>query len=60
MACAAADIVMMSDNLLRLPATVQLCALSRSIIVQNCVICILIKIVAVVIAVMGKWTANMT
>ena len=54
MAAAAADIVMMSDNLLRLPATIQLCRLARSIIIQNCILSILVKIVAVVLAVMGK------
>ncbi len=54
MAAAAADIVMMSDNLLRLPATIQLCKLARSIIIQNCILSILVKIVAVVLAVMGK------
>jgi Cd2+/Zn2+-exporting ATPase len=54
MACAAADVVMMSDNLLRLPATVRLCSMSRSIIIQNCIICILAKIIAVGFAVIGE------
>ncbi len=53
MAAAAADIVMMSDNLLRVPATIQLCRQARSIIVQNCLVSIAIKIIAVVLAVTG-------
>ena len=53
MACAAADIVMMSDNLTRLPTTIKLCKLARAIIIQNCVFSIVVKIVAVVLAVAG-------
>jgi len=53
MAAAAADIVMMSDNLLRLPATLRLCKQARAIIVQNCVFSIGIKIAAVVLALLG-------
>ncbi len=53
MAAAAADIVMMSDNLLRVPATIKLCQQARSVIIQNCFFSIAIKILAVVLAVTG-------
>lgn len=54
MAAAAADIVMMSDNLLKLPATIQLCRQSRNLIIQNCSFSIGFKIIGVVFALMGK------
>jgi P-type E1-E2 ATPase len=54
MAAAAADVVMMSDNLLKLPATIQLCRQSRNVIIQNCAFSIGFKIIGVVLAVMGK------
>lgn len=53
MAAAAADIVMMSDNLMRLPAAIKLCRLARAIIIQNCSFSIAVKIIAVVFAIMG-------
>ena len=53
MAAAAADIAMMSDNLMRLPAAIQLCRLARAIIIQICSFSIAVKIVAVVFAIMG-------
>lgn len=53
MAAAAAEIVMMSDNLLRVPSTIRLCRYARDIIIQNCCISIAIKIAAVVLAVTG-------
>ena len=54
MAAQAADLVIMSDNLLRLTSSIQLCRFSRNLIIQNCVFAIGIKIIAVVLAIMGK------
>ena len=53
MAAQAADVVIMSENLLRLPSCVQLCRDARSVIVQNCVFSIVIKLVAIVLAIIG-------
>ena len=55
----AADIVMMSDNLLRLPATLELCRQARKIILQNCAFSIAIKLVAVVLALIGEFTHSL-
>lgn len=53
MATEAADIVMMSDNIMRIPETLAICRMGRAIIIQNCSLAIAIKIIAVVIAVLG-------
>ena len=53
MAAEAADVVIMSDNLLRLPDTLYLCRLGRGLILQNCAFTITIKIIAVILAVTG-------
>ena len=54
MAVAAADVVIMSDNLLRLPSTISICKHASHVIWQNCVFAIAIKLVAIIMAVMGK------
>lgn len=53
MATEAADIVMMSDNIVRIPETLSICRMGRAIIIQNCTLAIAIKIAAVVVAVLG-------
>jgi hypothetical protein len=53
MATEAADIVMMSDNIVRIPETLAICRMGRAIIIQNCALAISIKIIAVVFAVLG-------
>lgn len=53
MAVAAADVVLMSNNLKKIPATLLLCQLSRNIIVFNCTFSIGIKVIAVILAVLG-------
>jgi hypothetical protein len=53
MAAAAANIVLLSDNLARLPQTITLCRQVRQIILQNCVISIVTKIVAIGLAMAG-------
>lgn len=54
MAAAAADVVLMSNNLLRVPATILLCRQARNIMLQNCCFAIGIKFVAVILAVAGE------
>ena len=54
MAVEAADLVIMSDNLLRISSTIELCRSSKSIIIQNCVFAVAIKIIAVILAGLGK------
>ena len=56
MASAAAGIVMMNDNLSRIPETIKLCQYTRSIIVENCVFSIGIKVIGVGLAVSGNLT----
>lgn len=54
MAIEAADLVVMSDNLLRISSAIQLCRNSKAIIIQNCVFSVAIKIVAVIMAGLGN------
>jgi Cd2+/Zn2+-exporting ATPase len=54
MAAAAADIVLMSDSLGKLPATLVACRAARRIILQNCSFSIGVKIIGVVLAIIGK------
>lgn len=54
MAVAAADVVIMSDNLLRVPSTISICRHASSVIWQNCAFSIAIKLVAIILAVMGE------
>jgi len=56
MAAEAADVVLLSNNLLKLPATIKLCQLSRNIIIFNCSLAIGIKILAVALALIGILT----
>lgn len=53
MAIDAGDVVVMSDNLLRIPSAIELCRRARDVILQNCVFAIAVKIIAVVLAIMG-------
>jgi hypothetical protein len=60
MAAAAADVVLMSNNLLKLPATLELCQLARRIIILNCTFAVGVKVIAVILALTGKlplWAA---
>lgn len=56
MAVAAADVVILSNNLLRLPSAVSICRTARTVIVQNCVFAIAIKLAAIVMAILGMLT----
>ncbi len=53
MAAEAANIVIMSDNLSRLPETLATCRLGRRLILQNCALTVAVKLVAVVLAITG-------
>jgi Cd2+/Zn2+-exporting ATPase len=53
MAISAADVVLMSNNLKKLPATLLLCRLSRNIIIFNVSFSIGIKVIAVILAILG-------
>ncbi|KAJ1437463.1 E1-E2 ATPase-domain-containing protein [Ochromonadaceae sp. CCMP2298] len=53
MAVTAADVVLMTENLLTLPPTIRLCRQARAVMVQNCFLAIGVKLVAIVLAVMG-------
>lgn len=54
MAAAAADIVLMSESLVKVPWAVNLCRHARAVIIQNCFISVIIKLVACVFAIMGR------
>ena len=53
MAVAAADIVLMSDSLHKLPHTIQLSKAARNIIIQNCALSVGIKLLACALATVG-------
>ena len=53
MAVVAADVVFLSNNLLRLPSVVSLCRNARATIIVNCVFAITVKLIAIVLATLG-------
>ncbi len=53
MAVAAADVVLLNDNLSLLPLAIQLCHLTKNTILQNCIFAISIKILAIILAILG-------
>jgi Cd2+/Zn2+-exporting ATPase len=53
MAVAAADVVLLNDNLMLLPLAVEICMSARRTIIQNCTIAVLIKVIAIVLAILG-------
>ena len=60
MAVSAADLVLLSNNLLRAPQAVALCRLTRRVIFFNCAFSIGIKLIAVALALVGRlalWAA---
>ncbi len=54
MAVVAADVVILSNNLLRLPSAIKLCQKARRIIITNCCFAVGLKIFAIVLAILGK------
>lgn len=55
MAVVAADVVILSNNLLRIPSSVKLCRIARSTIIQNCSFAIGIKLLAIILAILGNY-----
>lgn len=53
MAVQAADVVLLNDNLLLLPPALRIAHLAKRTIVENCLVAITIKIVAIVLAISG-------
>jgi len=53
MASVAASVVVMSENLLRISSTLSLCILVRRIILGNIIFSIILKLIAMVLAVAG-------
>jgi Cd2+/Zn2+-exporting ATPase len=53
MAVAAADVVLLNDNLLLLPLAMKICIAARNAIIQNCAIAVVVKIIAIVLAILG-------
>lgn len=55
MAVTAADVVLMTENLLMIPAAVQMCQAARAAMIQNCTFALGIKVFAIVLAVLGRF-----
>jgi Zn2+/Cd2+-exporting ATPase len=53
MAVASADIILMTDNLLLLPAAVKMCQSACSITLQNFAFAIIVKVIAIILALVG-------
>ena len=53
MAVVAADVVILSNNLLRLPSAISICRKARRIIITNCVFAIGLKMIAIGLAIAG-------
>lgn len=53
MAVAAADVVLMNDNLMLLPPALKLCRLAKRTIIENFTFAVAVKIAAIVLAIMG-------
>lgn len=54
MAVQAADVVLMRNDLLLIPATIELCIDARNTVIANCLFAVSIKIVAIILALIGK------
>ena len=54
MAVAAAGVVILSDNLLLVRPTLRIAILARQVILQNCVFAVAVKVMAIVLAILGR------
>ena len=54
MAVASADVILMTDDLMLIPATIDLCHSAYHLVIQNFVFSIAVKVVAIVLALMGR------
>jgi len=59
MTITAADLVVMSDNLLRIPSSIELSRATKRIILENIGLSVSIKIVAVVLAILGEYERSL-
>jgi Zn2+/Cd2+-exporting ATPase len=55
MAVAAADVVLMNDNLMLLPPALKLCKQAKQTIIENFTFAVVIKIAAIILAILGKY-----
>jgi Zn2+/Cd2+-exporting ATPase len=53
MAVVAADVVILSNNLLRLPSAIAICRKARRVIITNCVFAVALKMIAITLAILG-------
>jgi len=60
MAVTAADIVLMSDNLLMIPATIELCRYAKYAMFENITFAITVKVVAIALAFLGTYLYILT
>ena len=54
MAVVAADVVILSNNLLRLPSAISICRKARRIIITNCIFAVGLKMFAISLAILGN------
>ena len=54
MAVTAADVVLMTDNLLMVPAAIELCRYAKMAMMENCVLVLGIRVIAIFLALAGK------
>ena len=54
MAVAAAGVVILSDNLLLVRPTLRIAILARQVLLQNCVFAVAVKVMAIVLAILGR------
>ena len=59
MTITAADLVVMSDNLLRIPSSIELSRATKRIILEKIGLSVSIKIVAVVLAILGEYERSL-
>ena len=54
MAVTAADVVLMTDNLLMVPAAIELCRYAKMAMMENCVLVLGIRVIAIFLALAGN------
>ena len=54
MAVASANVILMTDDLMLIPATIELCNSAYYLVIQNFIFSIAVKVIAIVLALMGR------
>ena len=54
MAVASANVILMTDDLMLIPATIDLCNSAYYLVIQNFIFSITVKVIAIVLALMGR------